>query len=280
LLSWFIKGADGFITSNRRGDIRRETRLYDYPIQRRDAFGLYDVSAFVAQMNAAGDLSQGRLRLDDDLLALESVTNGDGTAITLTNLVLEAPNLYPKSALRFKSGSGLYWLPGTDGTREQVINVTGWWGYHPQYDSAWVDSLDTVQDTGGISASATSIKVSDADGAAADLDSPRFQAGQLIKIESEFVSVISVNATSNTLTVQRAYNGTVAATHAKTTTIYLYRPYENLVLAATRFAVWRYRQKDANVFDKTVSFETGTTIIPAAVPADVRSLLPVPRQSI
>jgi len=277
LLTRFIKSADGYINGIRRGDVRYETRLYDYPLRRYEALGAYDADTFVTQMNVMVDLGRGRLRLDDDLLYLVSVANGDGTAVALTDLVQEPPNLYPKGALRLKSGKGLAWLPGSDGTYEQVISVTGWWGYHPDYGTAWVDSLDTVKNSSGITAAATSITVSDADGAAADLDSPRFQAGQLLKLESEFLDLLAVNTSTNVLTVKRGVNGTTAAAHAKETSIYLYRPYENLVQAALRLVAWRYRQKDVNNFDKTVSFETGVVIVPSAVPADIKALLPALR---
>jgi len=268
LLQTFIAWANQTLDGIRRGDARYETRHYDYPIREYDPFGVYDTESWVAQMNAAGMLSQGHLMLDDDLLALAEVENGDGNTIPLTDLITEPPNIYPKHILRIKQSSSYRWLPSSDGDREQVVAVTGWWGYHPQYGSAW-SATDAVQDD-PLAIAATSISVADAS---------NFQAGQLLKLESELVEITAINTTTDVLTVTRAVNGTTAAQHAQTTTIYRYIPWGNYELAAIRLVVWRYRQKDADVFEKTTSFETGTTIIPAAIPADIQTLLP-PRRMV
>jgi hypothetical protein len=137
-----------------------------------------------------------------------------------------------------------------------------------------VDSNDAVADAAGINASVTSVTVSDADGIAADLDTPRFQTGHLIRIESEYLDVQAVNTTTNILTVKRGVNGSTAAAHALNTQIDVFRPIDNIQMAALRLAVWRYRQKDVNSFDRTTILGTGIAITPAALPADVLSLLP------
>jgi hypothetical protein len=268
LLTTFLGWAQQTLDAIRRGDVLYATRYYDYPIAAPNVFGAYDAETWVQQMNATGALAQGRLALDDDLLALASVTNGDGNAIPLTALVTEPANLYPKHLLRIKSGSGYRWLPATHGDREQVIAVTGWWGYHPRYEDAWT-AADTVQDD-PLTAIATSLTVSDAD---------NFQAGQMLRLGSELITVTAVDSDHAILSVTRGVNGTPAVAHANDIPIYLYSPWGNYTLAATRLAVWRYRQKDANVFDQTTSFETGTTIIPSTLPADIRSLLP-PRRMV
>jgi hypothetical protein len=265
LLQTFITWANQQLDAKRRGDVRLETRYYDYPIKAASQMGVYDVETWVQQMNAAGLLSQGRLLLDDDLLALISVTNGDGNALPTTELVLEPANLYPKHILRTKRGSSYSWLMGTNGEREQVIAVTGWWGYHPDYGGAWINTDAVGNDP--LAANGTSITVA---------ASSRFQVGQMLKIESEFVLVTAL-ASGTSLTVTRGVNGTTAAAHVKNTVIYRYNAYGNYALAATRLVAWRYRQKDANVFEKTTSFETGTTIIPAALPEDIKALMPPDR---
>jgi hypothetical protein len=267
LLQTFITWANQTLNAIRRGDVRYETRYYDYPIQAGNAFGVYDAETWVQQMNAAGLLSQGKLMLDDDLLALVSVTNGNGEDLPTTALITEPPNIYPKHILRIKRGSEYRWQMGDNGEREQVIAVTGWWGYHPDYGSAWT-LTDAVQ-SNPLSAVATSVTVT---------DGGLFQTGQLVKIEDELLTVTAANPTTDSLTVTRGANGTAAAAHVQTTPIYRYTAWGNYALAATRLVVWRYRQKDANVFEKTTSFETGVTIVPAAIPADIQALLPPRRQ--
>jgi hypothetical protein len=278
-LQGFIRGANKFIDTycRRNFDPRRETRLFDYPIKPRSAFGAYDAESFVAQMNAAADLGAGVLRLDADLLSVETLINGDGTTILPTDYVLEPANSAVHHSIRLLSSSSLRWLPGTNGRREQVISMLGLWGYHTDYNTAaWIDSLDTVRDN-PLTIGATSLTVTDADGVAEDLQTPRFQPGQLLKMEAEFVNVIAVNATSNVVTIKRAVNGTVATAHVQNTPISIYRPLENIVMAAQRLVSWRYTQKDANSFDREAILGTGIAITPSAVPADVKALLPAPK---
>jgi len=268
LLQTFICWSTDTLDDIRRGDLRYETRVVDYPHAAPDAYGYYDAQSFVDQMNLTGQLATGALPLDDDLLELATVTNGDGETVPTTELLLEPANVYPKAALRIKRGSSYRWQLSANGEARQVISVTGWWGFHPRYAEA-LTAVDSVQDA-PLASSATTITVT---GAAA------FEAGQLLRIEDELVTVTATDTDANTLSVARAVNGTSASEHASATLIYRYTPYGNYELAATRLVVWRYRQKDANVFDETTSFETGTTIIPSSIPADIRSLLP-PRRMV
>jgi hypothetical protein len=279
-LQGFIRGASRFVDTycGRRFDARRETRLLDYPLQVRSAFGVYDASSWVTMMNAAGDLGAGVLRLDDDLLSVETLLNGDGAAIAPDAYVLEPANASVHHTIRLLSNAGLAWLPGAGGRREQVISITGLWGSHPNYPGdAWIDSGDTVANDPSLSASSTALTVANASGAAADLQQPRLQAGQLLQIGSEFASVQAVNYTTNVVTIKRAANGTVAALHAKGAAIAIYRPPESIVMAVLRLVAWRYTQKDANSFDREAILGTGIAITPSAVPPDVLALLPAPK---
>jgi len=280
-LTTFIREASAFVDQYciRRFDVRQETRKYDYPIRKASVFGVYSADEWVSLANAAGDLSRGTLRMDDDLLSVTTLTNGDATVIASASYVLEPPNEYPKHLIRLLASSGVAWQLNASGDREQVISVAGLWGYHENYSAAWCDSLDTVRDN-PLTAAATTLTVADADGTAEDLDAPRFQAGQMIRVESEYLSVISVNATANTLVVKRAVNGSTAAAHAQGVAITLYRPMETVKDAVVRLAVWKYRQKDANVFDKTTILQTGIAITPSAVPPDVLEKLPAPKSGI
>lgn len=216
------------------------------------------------------------LQFDDHLLELSSITNGDGTAISLSDVIYHPSSLYPRYGIRIKAQSDDVWQPDTYGETRQVIALAGTWGYHDDWPNAWALSGDAVANVGGISAAATSITVTDADGTANDLQTPRFQAGQLIKIGTEYLDVTAVNTTTNVLTVVRGVNGSTAATHAAADAISIYRPMGNVVMAVLRLVGWRYRQKDANVFDTTTILGAGTKITPSAVPPDVDDLLPLP----
>ncbi len=72
------------------------------------------------------------LRLDEDLLAVSELLNGDGKEIDSADYVLEPANSYPKNRIRLRGTAAAYWVGGDNGN-EQAICVTGLWGYHDQY---------------------------------------------------------------------------------------------------------------------------------------------------
>ena len=63
------------------------------------------------------------LHLDDDLLSVTTLTNGEGTVITSANYFLEPRNETPKGRIRLKSG--YTWTFNTDGE----ISIAGSWGW-------------------------------------------------------------------------------------------------------------------------------------------------------
>ena len=279
-LADFLRRASSYIdqVGFRRYDVRVETRQQNYPVRPRSSFGRFgQVGWMVNELNAVNTVNAGELPVDDDLLAVTLVVNGDGSAISNTDYALEDPQAYPKRALRLTRASGKVWTPGSSGDWQQVIPVTGVWGYHEDYDRAWVDSLDAVSGSAGMTANATTFAVADADGAPEDRSDARFQAGQLIRIESEYLLVRAVDYTTNALTVKRACNETTASIHAGGTAIALYRPMETIEQAALRLATWAYRQKDVSTFERITVIGTSQTMLPGAVPEDVLTLLPAPR---
>jgi hypothetical protein len=73
-------------------------------------------------------------------------------------------------------------------TPVQAVTVTGIWGWHDRWATAWRDSSDTVQDN-PLSSGSTTLTVTDADGADSTGETPRFQVGHLLKIDSEYLWV-------------------------------------------------------------------------------------------
>lgn len=67
------------------------------------------------------------LHRDDDLLAVTTLTNGNGTVILLASYALVPANTTPKFGIRLKASSGLAWTYTTD--PENAISVAGAWGY-------------------------------------------------------------------------------------------------------------------------------------------------------
>ena len=69
------------------------------------------------------------LRLDDDLLTITTLTNGDDSSIANTEYNFIPKNITPYYAIRLKASSSAYWNFDSDGNGEFVISVAGTWGY-------------------------------------------------------------------------------------------------------------------------------------------------------
>ncbi len=217
------------------------------------------------------------LLFDDDLLAVVSVTNGDGAAVAATNYWLEPARGAPYYSIRPRKSSGVAWL---DPAGDYVRNVTldGLWGYHDRYSAAWADTLETVL-ADPLAAGATAITFTDADGIAADSDEPRIQAGNLIRFgpddDGEMALVASVNYSTNAGVLVRGAQGTTAAAQAQGTKIFVFRPWANAHRALMRLATWTYRLKDVNFYERLTVLGSTQKVAPDGIPDDVLELLPV-----
>ena len=197
-------------------------------------------------------ISSSKMFLGQPLLELTSVTLPDDTTPTVgTDIRAELVSVSPKRWLKMMTTS--YSFNTTSGTLVDDITVTGVWGWHSDYDNAWISSGDTVKDAAGISASETTITVTDVDGAGGLGFTPRFSAGNLIKIESEYCSIVSTNTTTQTMVVVRGVRGSTAASHALGTAISVFVPDDAIIRATTKLAVFMYTARGSAA---QVSFET------------------------
>lgn len=171
------------------------------------------------------------LLLKDDLLTLHSIINGDGTNIALENTMHISDGI-----VRLTNGRTFIY----DETPIASLQVTGIWGYHPNWSEAWRDSEDSIQDV-SLTASDTIITVNDADASI----TPRFQVGQLIRLADEYCHITAVDMVNNTLTVKRGVQGTVASNHTQGTAIEIYHAPRDVAHLTLRWALWLYREPDA-----------------------------------
>lgn len=79
----------------------------------------------IAVDNLDGGIKIGDLMLDETLVSITSLTNGDGTAIAGTEYFLLPRSYERKSYIRMKEASTVSWDFDTDG----YIAVVGKWGY-------------------------------------------------------------------------------------------------------------------------------------------------------
>lgn len=186
--------------------------------------------------------SARELLLDDDLLELTALLNGDGSSIEVDD-VLTLPNDGTPASVIILLRDLFTW----EATALKAINVTGVWGWHDDWSSAWRASGDSVQDN-PLSSSATTLTVTDADGIDSAQESPRFQVGHLLKIENEYLRVLAITINEladDTLTVQRGVNGTTVVAHAHDTAIEVYQPPADIELLVLRWATWLYKEPDS-----------------------------------
>jgi len=167
------------------------------------------------------------------------VTHTEGTVINRQKLVTMADdefytidyNYFPRWGLRVvwpRTWGGHYGAT-TAGIRYPAIYLTGIWGYHSDYNSAWVDTTDEL--TADVTATDTTLNIQGGSGFDVGFDAgfsligtdrlgdTRFEVGQLIRLDDEFMAVTAVDATARTLTVIRGYNGSIPLAHLTATPI-------------------------------------------------------------
>jgi hypothetical protein len=217
----------------------------------------------------------GTFYFGEPLLALTAVSVGTQTPAVGTDVQLYQGEVAPYMTLqlidrccnswyRYVECSGCAAIP--------FITITGTWGYNIDWGNAWLDTLQTITNVGGINASATSFTVTDPEAANASGITPAFSPGALIQIDSEWLEVTGVNGTTNTVTVKRGVNGSTAAAHAQGTAVYAFQVEEPIKRAVAKQAGYEYAGQGAYPVKNTggtsaefnsdvvMEFETLTTL--------------------
>ena len=227
--------------------------------------------------------SRTYLDLKADLLALEVLTNGDGTTIASTDYILEYPNIWPKSRICLLPTSNVWFEPDLEGDNQQSISAQGLWGYHADYPLAWVDSLDTTENS-PLAIDGTSIVVNDLDGVTDDFRSPRFLPGHLLRLADsdsyEFVSVLSLNKSSQTLQVKRGSRGTTASAWPQNTPIEIWRPDTLVELGMWELVRILHGLIGTNLQGVSQIVGTGIKVTPESLPDHVLAMFPPPKVSL
>ena len=176
--------------------IDKKTRRFFYP--------LYGTRNFDIPL-------ERRLYLDTDLLELITLTNGDNQTIAATDYILESKNIYPKWAIKLLDSTDTTWETDSNNSAEGVIDALAWWGFHNDYDRAWL--ADTT----------TNEVLTDSDLTITMTAATNLQVGQIIKIESEVMVIRSISSLNVTV-IKRGDNGTTAAAHGTGKTVYIWQP--------------------------------------------------------
>ncbi len=169
----------------------------------------------------------------EDLLEVLTLTNGDGAVIASTEYTMTPYNSYPKSGIRLNSASSIRFQSSTTTGSELAITLLGLWGWASNYTAAWY-SYATL--TAAISTtSATTISIS---------AYQEFEAGQVIRVENELMRITAVNPTT-TLTVNRGWNGSTAATHLINLPVKIWQVEGDIKRACMILAAKLYTRKNA-----------------------------------
>lgn len=187
------------------------------------------------------------LLLNDDLLDLHTLTDGTGQAIDLNDVYLIPDSALdgPVSLLRLVNGAVFTWAESP----LFAVEVSGIWGWHDRWSRAWEDARDSLQ--APISTTDEQIHLADTDALNSATRSPRFQVGQLIRIEQEYLRVLAVDGTNDVLTVQRGVNGTEAALHPTGAALTIFQPALDVQSLCLRWAAWLYKEADSRSFSST-----------------------------
>ena len=240
--------------TRRRFYPRLETRFYDY-IQSQKIF------------------------LDDDLLSLSTLKTQNGACTVASGVLFlqtgQNWNRPPYNKIVIKTDSGSTF--NYSGTTQRSNEVTGHWGYHEDYNNAWVDtgaSLATAY-----TASAGSMNLAGAGsygvGASDTLgEYPRISVGDLIKIGDQFLQVIGGGTSGNgQVNVVPYANGTAGASAAAGASIAKFSFEPDVEWAARRLTAWLYGERDTPYTTRTAFVQLGTLEIPQGMAVDIRQKL-------
>jgi hypothetical protein len=193
------------------------------------------------------------LLLDDDLMTLTTLTNGDGTAIAAGNYKLTPLNEQVKERLILLKSSGLRFEMSPTSDPEGAISVLGVWGYVK--DGGWVNTNGTLQ--ANITDSATSLTAT----------TGKINVGDLLKIDDEYVYVTAVTVgATDTGTIVRAANGSTAAAHTATAILYRWQPDQNISMLCQQAGAAAYRLR-ANPAGDTIMIDGVSFVTPKDVTA-------------
>ncbi len=182
--------------------------------------------------NPLKDVNGRTLHLDDDLLSITTLTNGDTNVITSGQYILETPNMTPYWGITLKLTQGVVWQFNADA--ENSISVLGTWGHDGGGYSGWAQ-VDTLN----IAASAD-MTISQTTATVQTKNSVK--AGQLVKIDSEYMYFGAVTDTAASGVV-RAANGSTATTHAWNAAVYVWQIDDQVKQLANQATAIRYKQR-------------------------------------
>lgn len=202
-----------------------------------------------------GHITARTLDLGEDVLAVGTLTNGDGTVIAASSFRLTPTNSDPKWRIELLPSAAVTWTHETDW--QDAISVSGIYGYHRHYAQAWKAN---TQLNGTLGVSGTLVSV-DSVSALEVLD--------YILVGAEQMQV--TDTITGTLTVERGVNGTTAASHADDTSVLRYQQTASVKEAVETLAAFFYEHRDTD--GRSVQVAGGAIFFEGQIPPAVWSVL-------
>lgn len=220
---------------------------------------------------------EAELWLPEPVLAISSLAMSDDEGYSYTETPVEDTDWWASDGAQYGRSPAQLLVMSPNGSYavfyagQRSLRITGVWGWHRSYTAAWEDSQDTIQ--AEASASTTTITVGNADGLNQLGLANRFEIGQLLRIDAEYLAVTAVNTATNALTVVRGCNGTTAASHAIGTRVDIWRP-DDLVRQATLIQAVRWFKRAQSAFqDVAAAAELGQLAFARKIDPDVEFML-------
>jgi hypothetical protein len=258
------------VTDSKLGNYARRATEKVNLITRKD-FAPYIDTEYIDRRSDEVDNAWRTVDLPREMMSLTSVTLADGTALVIDTDVRGLPRAHtPILQLQLLKSATVNWSDSSSDNDD--ITITGVWGHRSYYASeAWQLSGDAVS-TDQVTTTATTIKVTDADGTNYVGDTPRFDIGQMIKIDDEFMAVTDTDTTSspNTITVIRAIRGSTAATHEVAAEISVFVPEPAIVRATQLIAFFDWGRRGERT---RATFDGVSVIAGIEVPDEVAQIL-------
>jgi hypothetical protein len=250
-----LSAPEVLVAQNRLRDlIRQASEQFTLEANERRFDRYYDTRLYTARaLVDDGDLFNSyELRLDADLRAVTTLTNGDDTAITASQYQLMPLNKNEKNTIHLGTDEdGTTWTYSDDPVG--AISVFGTWGYGGSFPSTGT----TIQDN-PLTSSATTVNVA----SATDLE-----IDMVLLAESEYMLITAIVA--NALTVERAYNGSTAAEHVQNTALSYYKASDVIRRQIVRIVQWSIEQAKSPMFGTVQVADVSIPVNIESMPSDV-----------
>ncbi len=203
------------------------------------------------------------------LLDASAVTRGTTSLVIGTDVETWPTLASPSNMLRLKSLSSS-WYSNCDacGSNPLFVTIDGIWGWNRDYANAWLKVDDLAAD---ITASATTLTVADIDGADPYGRIPRISAGNLLRIGTEFIEVMSTVTGTNTATVKRGVNGSTAAAHVSGADVEVWQVEEIVKRATVRQSAFLYARRGS--YESSSINDVGIVNFPADLLGEIRGII-------